>query len=346
MAEARQARIGFVGAGAHATSLLYPSLVQAPSARLVAVCDLQADRAEAAAQRFGAARWYTDVGAMLEAEQLDGVCICGQPEMHCQVGLAVLRRGLPIFVEKPSAMTAREATRLAQAAARQGLWGMVAFMKRHAPGYLLAKRLIDSIEFGGLQQIHLRFTQGEYPDIWGLEAAQGFLVGQIVHIFDLLRFLAGDVAQLHARFRRVSDCRFAYAVSAEMTSGALATLYLNSLDHAEPWRDITERVELTGVGESLVVEDMLQVRHYPARDWRPGDQRWGAPSLAWEPNWLSVSRGAALCGYVGEIEHFAQCLLSKTQATASLWDGAAALAIGEAVWKSVQQGRAVSPKRP
>ena len=113
---AAPARIGFVGAGSHSSANLYPSLVEAPSAQLVAVCDLREDRAQANAKRFGADRWYTDVRAMLKAEQLDGVCICGVPQMHFEVGLQVLRRGLPIFVEKPSAMTAREAQRLADAA--------------------------------------------------------------------------------------------------------------------------------------------------------------------------------------------------------------------------------------
>jgi predicted dehydrogenase len=342
MTTTNQARIGFVGAGAHANSALYPSLLQAPSARLVAVCDLQADRAERAAKRYGADRWYTDVETMLDQEQLDGVCICGTPDMHVEVGLQVLRRRLPILVEKPSAMNAREARRLADAAGRAGAWGMVAFMKRHAPGYLLAKSLIGAPSFGGLQQLHLRFTQGEYPDLWGLEAPHAFLVGQVVHIFDLARFLGGDVSHVHARLRLVTKHRFAYAISIEFASGAVGTFELNTLDHTEPWRDITERVDASGVGESLSVQDMLTVTHYAAKDWRPEPRpTFGAAYRSWAPNWISVIQGKALCGYVGELEHFAQCLLSGGPATASLDDGVESLRLGEAVWKSAQTGRAV-----
>jgi predicted dehydrogenase len=338
----KQARIGFVGAGSHSTASLYPSLVEAPSAQLVAVCDLREERAAANAKRFGADRWYTEVRKMLDAEELDGVCICGDPTMHVSVGLQVLRRGLPIFVEKPSALTAREARRLAAAADKAGVWGMVAFMKRHAPGYLLAKELIEAPKFGGLQQLHVRFTQGEYPDLWGLPAPQAFLVGQIVHIFDLVRFLGGDVAEVHARLRTVSNYRFAYGVSIEFASGAIATLELSALDHREPWRDIAESVEVSGVAENVSVREMWDVRYQPAEDWRPGaDHRFGASHLAWSPNWLTTIRGKALCGYLGEVEHFAQCLLRKRPASASLHDGTAALQIGEAVWKSAQTGRAV-----
>jgi myo-inositol 2-dehydrogenase/D-chiro-inositol 1-dehydrogenase len=343
MADSGQARIGFVGAGSHATSQLYPSLVQAPSARLVAVCDLQADRAESAAKRFGADRWYTNMEAMLESEQLDGVCICGDPAMHFAVGLQVLRRKLPIFVEKPSAMTAAQARRLADAAERAGVWGMVAFMKRHAPAYELARELIGAPGFGGVQQIHLRFTQGEYPDIWGLEAPQGFLVGQVVHIFDLMRFLAGDVADLLARLHLVSKHRFGYAISVRFMSGAVGTLELNTLAHAVPWRDIDERVDVSGVAESITVEDMLSLTHRQREDWRPQPrQRYGVASRGFAPNWLAAIDGKSLIGYVGEVEHFARCLLARSPAQASLRDGSEALRIGEAVWKSAQTGRSVS----
>jgi myo-inositol 2-dehydrogenase/D-chiro-inositol 1-dehydrogenase len=343
MSKPKQARIGFVGAGAHANNALYPSLLQAPSARLVAICDIQADRAERAAKRYGADSCYTDVEAMLDEQELDGVCICGTPQMHVDVGLQVLRRGIPIFVEKPSAMNSRDARRLANAAEKAGVWGMVAFMKRHAPGYLLAKRLVEAPDFGGLQQLHLRFTQGEYPDLWGLEAPHAFLVGQVVHIFDLARFFGGDVKQVHARLRTVSHQRFAYGISVEFESGVIGTLQLNTLDHAEPWRDITERVDASGAGESVTVEDMLKVTHYSARDWRPQSQQtFGLATREWAPNWLSVINGKWLCGYVGELDHFAQCLLARKPATPDLRDGVESLRFGEAVWKSASTSRPIS----
>jgi predicted dehydrogenase len=308
----------------------------------VAVCDLQADRAERAAKRYGADRWYTDLEVMLDQESLDGVCICGLPQMHLEVGLKVLRRGLPVFVEKPSAMNARDARRLADAARRADLGGMVAFMKRHAPAYLLAKSLMEAPAFGGLHHIPLQFTQGEYPDIWGLDAPHAFLVGQVVHIFDLMRFVGGDVSQVHARLHAVTKYRFAYAISVELVSGAVGTLDLNSLDHAEPWRDISERLDASGVGESLSVENMLSVTHYAAQDWRPGPQpAFGAAYRGLTPNFISVTSGTALCGYVGELEHFAQCLLTGARPSASLDDGAEALRVSEAVWRSAQSGRPV-----
>ncbi len=343
MDRSRQARIGFVGAGSHSTSQLYPSLIRAPSAKLVAVCDLVAARAEGNAKRFGADRWYTDVATMLDKEDLDGVCICGVPDMHLGVGLQVLACGLPIFVEKPSALDSKRGQKLADAASKAGLWGMVAFMKRHADGYLLARDTMATPAFGGLQQLHVQFTQGPYPDLWGFEAPQAFLVGQVVHMFDLTRFLGGDVAQVHARLHLVTKYQFGYAISLEFVSGAVGTLLLNTLDHELPWRDISERAQISGVGESLVVDSMHFVTYYSAADWRPeARQRFGVPFRTWRPNYISVLNGKELGGYEGELEHFAQCLLAKQPASASLQDGVEALRLGEAVWKSAQTGRPVS----
>jgi myo-inositol 2-dehydrogenase/D-chiro-inositol 1-dehydrogenase len=339
----KQARIGFVGAGAHATSQLYPSLAQASSAKLVAVCDLRAERAQRNAKRFGADHWYTDIEVMLDREELDGVCIVGDPDMHVTLGLQALRGKLPIFVEKPSALTTKEAQRLADAARKAGVWGMVAFMKRHAAGYTLAKDIMASPAFGGLQQVHLQFTQGEYPDLWGLEAPQAFLVGQVVHLFDLTRFLGGDVSQVYARLNLVTQHRFGYAINVTFVSGAVGTMTLNSLDHAEKWRDITERVHISGHGESVVVDDMSCVTYYCSQDWRPKHrQSFGIPVQVWQPNFLSALAGKNVVGYEGELEHFARCLLSGKPATADLQDGVEALRLGEAVWKSAQTGRPVA----
>jgi predicted dehydrogenase len=220
---------------------------------------------------------------------------------------------------------------------------MVAFMKRHADGYLLARDIMATPAFGGLRQLHIQFTQGPYPDLWGFAAPQAFLVGQVVHMFDLTRFLGGDVAQVHARLHLVSEHQFGYAISIGFVSGAVGTLVLNTLDHELAWRDMTERVHISGVGESLVVETMHFVTYYSAADWRPeARQRFGIPFRAWHPNYFSILNGNELAGYEGELEHFARCLLEKRPASASLQDGVEALKLGEAVWKSARTGRPVS----
>ncbi len=134
----RMVSVAFVGAGGHATNSLYPHLHKIPDLDLVAVCDLDREKAERNARWFGGRKVYTDVTEMLSSEQPDGVYICGLPQMMCEVGHQALEAGLPIFVEKPSAIDVPEARKLAQVAEDNGVWGMVAFMKRFAQAYVEA----------------------------------------------------------------------------------------------------------------------------------------------------------------------------------------------------------------
>ena len=96
---ARKVRVAFIGAGGHAFRNVYPTFQYAP-VDLVAVCDLDGDRAAAFARQFGATASYTDHRAMLARERLDAVFIVtsygadGRPQA---TGLALdaLEAGLP-----------------------------------------------------------------------------------------------------------------------------------------------------------------------------------------------------------------------------------------------------------
>jgi myo-inositol 2-dehydrogenase/D-chiro-inositol 1-dehydrogenase len=132
MSDKTTASIAFIGAGTHATQSLYPNIPQIPEFKLVAVCDMNHERADHWAPRYGAPAFY-DVETMIDAVAPEGVCIVGPAEMHHAVALQVLARGIPVFVEKPPATTLAGAIELADAARASGTWGMVAFMKRFAP---------------------------------------------------------------------------------------------------------------------------------------------------------------------------------------------------------------------
>ena len=124
MDKKQSADIAFVGAGNHATQSLYPNIGQIPEFNLAAICDLDKEKARDAGRRFGATAWFTDVETMLKQVKPQGVCICGPAEMHYQVGLQVLRRGLPIFIEKPPGLTLEQARELADTAAANRTWAL------------------------------------------------------------------------------------------------------------------------------------------------------------------------------------------------------------------------------
>jgi len=333
-------RVAFVGAGGHATGSLYPQLHRVPDLDLVAVCDLVREKAEHNARWFGGREVYTDVEEMLANEELDGVYICGLPDMMDEVGLQALEAGLPIFVEKPSAIDVPKARELAQAADDRGLWGMVAFMKRFAPAYVTARDIVGAADFNGLQMLEVAFTQGPYPQWSGIEDTMlAMLTGQSCHIFDLVRFFGGDVEWVQVTKRWLDADRMGLFVSCQFTSGAIGVMNLNTLEGWEddPWQDIRERLHCVGIGESVTVDEMLYVTHHrPGQPWCGIENKpFGHALGRLQPNWGAFVADD-LCGYRGEIAYFAQCLREgrPPEQGADLWDGAKSLELTEAICES------------
>lgn len=337
----RKAKIGFVGCGGHATSALYPVLHKIRQLELVAVCDLKEELAKRNARLFGAHRWYTDVKEMLESEELDGVIIVGPPQMHVEVGKVCLDAGKPILVEKPSAISYEEAFSLARYAEEKGLWGAVAYMKRYAIGYLMAKQIVETPDFGGVHFLQIEFSNGPFPSMWGIEdPAKAFLIGQAVHLFSLARFFGGEISEVQAKLYRLNENMFAYAIIGEFQNGVPFVMNLNSLE-AKDWK-IRERLCVSGNGCWLEVADMLCL-HYRPKDLLMPEFKIGGrtQTVVWTPEWteLMATKAEGAFGYLGEVEAFAKACLGEGKPASTLWDGAEDLKIAEAVWESVKRSQ-------
>ncbi len=76
--------------------------------KVVAVCDLDRDRAETVSRTFGIPAVYTDVQQMLETERPDFVDICTPPSTHANIAVAALKADSHVLIEKPMAMNVEE----------------------------------------------------------------------------------------------------------------------------------------------------------------------------------------------------------------------------------------------
>lgn len=338
------ARIGFVGCGGHANHRLYPAIKRVEEIELAAVCDIDRERADATGRRWGAGGVYYDLERMLGEEDLDAVAISGPPRMHVEVGTKCLERGLPIYVEKPSAVTSSEAQELADLAEANGCKGLCGFMKRHSPVYRAARSIIESEPFGDVNMAEIRFSQGPYPELWGIEdPMRAFLIGQLVHIFDITRFLCGEVERVQARLHRVEHGAGAYAVNLRFASGAVGLMSLNALE-SDTWH-FNEVFHVTGLREWLEVEDQLYLKYHPLEGWLPeplrGEGALKNQTLEYRPSLVLEYDSLELGGYVGEMRDLARCAVTDAEPVATLQDSAEALRIAEAIWESACAGREV-----
>jgi myo-inositol 2-dehydrogenase/D-chiro-inositol 1-dehydrogenase len=186
-------RIGFVGTGGIANTH-FDALSQLPDAQPVAFCDLDSERANRAAARFGG-RAYTDWRTMLDAESLDALYICLPPHGHDGVEIAAAERGIHLFVEKPVARDLDYARRVEKAIQRAGVMSMVGYHFRYYGAIERAKERLQ-----GLPVLMVKGAwDGGMPGVpwWRQHALSGGqLVEQTTHIFDLARYLVGEIVEV------------------------------------------------------------------------------------------------------------------------------------------------------
>lgn len=110
--------VGVVGCG-HIARKHFATLRRLGEVRVIGVCDRDG-AARAAAARICGAGAYADLSAMLQDRRPDVLHILTPPQSHCELGLAAMRAGCHVLVEKPLAMTATEVDEMMRAARAAG----------------------------------------------------------------------------------------------------------------------------------------------------------------------------------------------------------------------------------
>lgn len=190
-------RVGFVGAGGIACAHMN-ALQSVEDVQIVAVADIDRERAELAAGRFVAAA-YDDYGRMLDSESLDALYVCVPPFAHEDQELTAAAKGVHLFVEKPVSIDLDHARQVRDAIAGSGVISAVGYHWRYQSGVERARELLRGRTIGMV----LGYWMGGLPGVlwWRrMERSGGQMVEQTTHIFDLARYLCGDVREIYAAY--------------------------------------------------------------------------------------------------------------------------------------------------
>ncbi len=144
---------GIVGGAWHAH--VYHHL---PQAELVAVCDLNAQRAGEIAERYDVSQVYTDYRDLLARADIAAVSIATPDFAHREIAVAAAKAGKHILVEKPLATTVEDAEAILQAVEEAGVTLMVDFHNRVNPAFVTAKQSVAAGELGEIQYIYARLS--------------------------------------------------------------------------------------------------------------------------------------------------------------------------------------------
>ena len=318
-------RVGFIGAGSFAEWTLYPALALAPVS-LQAVCDLDEARARSVAGKFGTGRWYTDHHELWEREDLEALIVCMGPRARQALVREALEAGYHVFCPTPPAASLEDALELAEVAERTEKVLMIDFQRRFSFGIRKACRLVAEPEFGRLTQLHCSFCSGRYDERRSAgydDHVEAFLLDFAVHHLDLARFLGGDVDELSV-YSMERDAGFAVAASLSFRDGAVGTLQMNS--QRIWWRNY-DRVELTGEGSYVVVEDLWKVRSYRE-----------AGNTFTENH--SDERVGELTGDGPALAEFAAAVRAGREPVCSIRDGVETMRLHQALHDAMRAGRA------
>lgn len=294
--------IGVVGFGSYFRSALLPLLKAQPGVALVSACSRNGLTVRAAADKDGFRRGTTDVREVLADPEVRAVYIATRHDQHFAIARDAVEAGKAVFVEKPMTMTAAEGRELADLVAAKGALLTVGFNRRFSPH---VTRLRESLApIASPRTMLYRVNAGPLPkDHWLLDPAEGGgrLLGEGVHFFDLLRFLAGTGIE------RVTSAPGANAndegtVTLSFRDGSRGTLVYTGSGSPEAGK---ERLEVFAGGASFVLDDFRSLRSFGARkdvfDTKAVDKGQAA-QLA---NFLAALRGEADLGVTAEDGYWA-----------------------------------------
>lgn len=198
----RPLRTGMLGCGGIA-SRHAQVLAGLPDIRLVAFCDQEPSRAQEFSRKYagGQAACYDDYHQMLDSSGLDLLYICLPPFAHGNEVADAARRGIHVFIEKPIALESSHAWQMVAAAEAAGIKSQVGFMYRFGEAVEALKGAMTGGTAGPAALLVATYYCNALHAPWWREKSKsgGQVVEQIIHLFDLARYLLGEPRTVYAR---------------------------------------------------------------------------------------------------------------------------------------------------
>ena len=364
-------KMGVLGCGSIAEIAHFPSISRCPEAKLTAVCDIDGDVAQAAAEKWGAEQSFTDYRDMFAKAKLDAVVIATPNNGHRNQAVAAARAGIHVVVEKPLAVTNVEAWDIVKACREAGVKLMVGCDRRFWTHNQWARKLIEEGVIGSLlmsraslhehwhnYQNHVARTDFRLR----CDVAGGAAINDTgAHVIDLLTWLnnskvkrAIGVAKRLAMPESYTLCDDTALVMMEFENGAYGTISCNRFSPA-----VNQATELCGTeGTIFTATDATNpfqswpMAVYTSKEYTvdtlPGilkDYRW--PQLFWVEDiiedkvrnrWVPICPPRSPSNYDRMTAHFLDCLINDAEPLVSGEDGARAIEVMCAALKSMQTG--------
>jgi len=342
----RVVRWGVVGCGQIAYDKVMPALAAAANCEIVGLCDPDPASLQRAHATHPQARAHTELADLL-ADPAVEVVYLGTPNfLHARQAIAAAEAGKHVLVEKPMALSAAEGREMVAAAERAGVKLMVAYMTLFNPAYQMAKRIVDTGLLGEVVAVRGRHSYPILPErissaaAWRLDPRQGggpLMDVGVYPTFNLRELTGRRIASLTAigTTRRLhgrtdyDSITFAFLLE-DGTPGVIESgfTYSSSLIELE---GTTGRLSLSGhITQSI--QGRLEVELWLAGQRQPMERLTDEVVPEGLPHFSN---------YLGEVQHFAHCVITGQEPIASGRKAIADLVVTDAVRESLRTGQCI-----
>lgn len=286
---------------------------------LLAVCDVNRERAKAVADQFGV-KAYSNSLRMLRNEDVEAVSVCTWSTKLAKEALKALNAGKHVLVEKPMASHTKQAEKLLETAEKSSLHLTVGFLMRFIPGLQHIKETVENKKIGELVCATAKRVS-QWPERIG---DVGVVKDTAIHDIDVMRFIFNEnPIAVYAKTGSMMHRKFEDYVQIMLTFECGKTAFIES-NWITPYK--TRILTVTGS------EAIMKLDYITQELWIEDARENLQPRFPWrEPLKL-------------ELQHFADCILENKKPIVTGVDGIAALKIAEAALRSSAKNRAIKLK--
>ncbi len=286
------------------------------STELVAVCDMNQERAKAVADQFGV-KAYTSSSRMLKSGDVEAVSVCTWSTKLAEEALKALKAGKHVLVEKPMATHAKQAEKLLGVAEKSGLHLTAGFLMRFIPGLQHIREAVENKKIGELVCATAKRVS-QWPERIG---DVGVVKDTAIHDIDVMRYISDeDPISVYAKTGSMRHRKFEDYAQIMLTYEDGKSAFIES-NWLTPYK--TRTLTVTGSDAIMRLDYMTQEL------WIEEPKENLQPRYPWqEPLKL-------------ELQHFADCILEKKKPLITGVDGLKALQIAEAALRSSAKNRAI-----
>ncbi|HLE75681.1 MAG TPA: Gfo/Idh/MocA family oxidoreductase [Candidatus Bathyarchaeia archaeon] len=289
------------------------------STELVAVCDVNAERAKSVADQFGV-KAYTTSTRMLKNEEIEAVSVCTWSTVLAKEALKAMKAGKHVLVEKPMATNTKQAEKLLETAEKNNLHLTVGFLMRFIPGLQHIREAVENKKIGELVCATARRVS-QWPERVG---DVGVVKDVAIHDIDVMRYIFNeDPIAVYAKTGSMRHKKFEDYAQIMLTYKDGKSAFIES-NWLTPYKTRT----LTVTGSDAII----RLDYITQKLWIEEPKETLQPRYPWqEPLKL-------------ELQHFADCILTNKKPVITGADGLKALQIAEAALQSSAKNRAIKLK--